>query len=154
VEWRDQVAAVTDDARGIGRATAWLLVQHGSAVCVNCVARADAAEAPVAEIAAGGGRAIGSSQPTLQTLPKWGATVARAETELGPPTILVNSAGVGTLDTYEREQVARMRQVNVEGVIHATREERGAARACPPVVLLQPICARKWGSYAPLTRFR
>jgi NAD(P)-dependent dehydrogenase (short-subunit alcohol dehydrogenase family) len=39
-------------------------------------------------------------------------------------TILVNNAGVswqGTLDSYDREQVARMRQVNVDGVIHATR---------------------------------
>jgi 3-oxoacyl-[acyl-carrier protein] reductase len=50
--------------------------------------------------------------------------VAHAEAELGPVTILVNNAGVswqGTLETYDREQVARMRQVNVEGAIHATR---------------------------------
>jgi 3-oxoacyl-[acyl-carrier protein] reductase len=54
--------------------------------------------------------------------------VARTEAELGPVTILVNNAGVfwqGTLDTYDREQVARMRQVNVEGVIHATRAVMG-----------------------------
>ena len=47
-------------------------------------------------------------------------------------TILVNNAGVawqGTLDTYDREQVARMRQVNVEGVIHATRAVMGGMRA-------------------------
>jgi NAD(P)-dependent dehydrogenase (short-subunit alcohol dehydrogenase family) len=48
------------------------------------------------------------------------AMVAHTEAELGPVTILVNNAGVswqGTLDTYDREQVARMRQVNVDGVI-------------------------------------
>jgi 3-oxoacyl-[acyl-carrier protein] reductase len=58
--------------------------------------------------------------------------VARTEAELGPVTILVNNAGVfwqGTLDTYDREQVARMRQVNVEGVIHATRAVMGGMRA-------------------------
>jgi 3-oxoacyl-[acyl-carrier protein] reductase len=36
----------------------------------------------------------------------------------------VNNAGVswrGTLDTYDPEQVVRMRRFNVEGVIHATR---------------------------------
>jgi len=35
----------------------------------------------------------------------------------------------GTLDTYEQEQVARMRQVNVDGVIHATRAVIGSMRA-------------------------
>jgi len=58
--------------------------------------------------------------------------VGRTETELGPVTILVNNAGAawqGTLDTYDREQVARMRQVNVEGVIHATRAVMGGMRA-------------------------
>jgi NAD(P)-dependent dehydrogenase (short-subunit alcohol dehydrogenase family) len=47
-------------------------------------------------------------------------------------TILVNNAGVawqGTLDTYDREHVARMRQVNVEGMIHATRAVMGGMRA-------------------------
>jgi 3-oxoacyl-[acyl-carrier protein] reductase len=47
-------------------------------------------------------------------------------------TILVNNAGVawrGTLDTYDRGQVARMRQVNVEGMIHATRAVMGSMRA-------------------------
>ena len=47
-------------------------------------------------------------------------------------TILVNNAGVawqGTLDTYDPEQVARMRQVNVDGVIHATRAVMGSMRA-------------------------
>ena len=47
-------------------------------------------------------------------------------------TILVNNAGVswqGTLDTYDREQVARMRQVNVDGVIHATRAVSRSMRA-------------------------
>ena len=49
-----------------------------------------------------------------------------------PLTILVNNAGMswrGTLDTYDAEQVARMRQVNVEGVIHATRAVMGGMRA-------------------------
>ena len=44
----------------------------------------------------------------------------------------MNNAGVswqGTLDTYDPEQVARMRQVNVDGVIHATRTVIGSMRA-------------------------
>ena len=48
------------------------------------------------------------------------AMVARTEQELGVLTILVKNAGVswqGTLDNYDPEQVARMRRINVEGVI-------------------------------------
>jgi NAD(P)-dependent dehydrogenase (short-subunit alcohol dehydrogenase family) len=55
MEWRDQVAVVTGGARGLGRATAWLLAQRGGAVCVNYAAHADAAEKLIAEIAAAGG---------------------------------------------------------------------------------------------------
>ena len=57
-EWRNQVAVVTGGARGIGRATARLLAQHGAAVCVNYAVQSDAAEALVAEISTAGRRAI------------------------------------------------------------------------------------------------
>src|SRR5215475_1071293 len=130
MEWRDQVAVVTGGARGLGRATGRLLAQRGAAVCVNYAAHADAAEALIVEIAAAGGRAIAAAD-VAQPAPVE-AMVARTEAELGPVTILVNNAGVawqGTLDTYDREQVARMRQVNVEGVIHATRAVMGGMRA-------------------------
>jgi 3-oxoacyl-[acyl-carrier protein] reductase len=131
MEWRDQVAVVTGGARGLGRATARLLAQRGAAVCVNYAAHADAAEALIVEIAAAGGRAIAVAADVAQPA-RVEAMVARTEAELGPVTILVNNAGVawqGTLDTYDREQVARMRQVNVEGVIHATRAVMGGMRA-------------------------
>ena len=57
--------------------------------------------------------------------------IARTEAELGPVTILVNNAGLawqGTLDTYDHEAVTRMRRVNVDGVIHATRAVVGGMR--------------------------
>src|ERR1700694_5084202 len=131
MEWRNQVAVVTGGARGLGRATARLLARRGAAVCVNYVAHADAAEALIAEIAAAGGRAIAVAADGAESAAVE-AMVARTEAELGPVTILVNNAGVawqGTLDTYDREQVARMRQVNVDGVIHATRAVMGGMRA-------------------------
>src|SRR5229473_1670189 len=131
MEWRDQVAVVTGGARGLGRATAWLLARRGAAVCVNYAAHGDAAEALIAEIATAGGRAIAVAADVAESVAVE-AMVGRTETELGPVTILVNNAGVawqGTLDSYDREQVARMRQVNVEGVIHATRAVMRGMRA-------------------------
>jgi NAD(P)-dependent dehydrogenase (short-subunit alcohol dehydrogenase family) len=130
MEWRDQVAVVTGAARGLGRATARLLAQRGAAVCVNYAAHADAAQALVAEIATAGGRAIAvradvADQAAVE------AMVARAEAELGAVTILVNNAGIawqGTLDSYDRDAVARMHQVNVDGLIHATRAVMGSMR--------------------------
>src|SRR4029450_10086052 len=127
MDWRNQVAVVTGGARGLGRATARLLAQRGAAVCVNYAADADAAEALIAEIAAAGGRAIAVAADVADPAAVE-AMVARTEAELGPVTVLVNNAGLawqGTLDTYDREQVARMRQVNVDGVIHATRTVAG-----------------------------
>jgi 3-oxoacyl-[acyl-carrier protein] reductase len=131
MDWRNQVAVVTGGARGLGRATARLLAQRGAAVCVNYSAHSDAAEALVAEIAAAGGRAMAVAADVADPAAVE-AMVARIEAELGPVTVLVNNAGLawqGTLDTYDREQVARMRQVNVDGVIHATRAVIGTMRA-------------------------
>jgi NAD(P)-dependent dehydrogenase (short-subunit alcohol dehydrogenase family) len=48
--WSNQVAVVTGGARGTGRAIALFLAQRGAAVCVNYVARADAAEEVASEI--------------------------------------------------------------------------------------------------------
>jgi NAD(P)-dependent dehydrogenase (short-subunit alcohol dehydrogenase family) len=131
MEWRDQVAVVTGGARGLGQATAWLLAQRGAAVCVNYAAHSNAAESLIDEIATAGGRAIAVAADVSEAA-EVEAMVARTEAELGPVTILVNNAGVawrGTLDTYDRGQVARMRQVNVEGMIHATRAVMGSMRA-------------------------
>jgi len=129
-EWPNQVAVVTGGARGIGRATARLLAQRGAAVCVNYAVQAEAAEALVAEIVAAGRRAIAVAADVADSAAVE-AMVARTEAELGPVSMLVNNAGVswqGTLDTYDPKQVARMRLVNVEGLIHATRAVMGTMR--------------------------
>jgi NAD(P)-dependent dehydrogenase (short-subunit alcohol dehydrogenase family) len=128
--WRDQVALVTGGARGIGRATALLLAKCGAAVCVNYASHSDAANRLIGEIIDAGGRAIAALADVADAA-AIAAVVTRTEKELGPLTILVNNAGVswrGTLDDYDQEQVARMRHVNVEGVIHAIRAAMGGMR--------------------------
>lgn len=121
--WTNQVAVITGAARGLGRASAYALAARGVAICVNYAARRDAAEEVVAAILGKGGRAI-AVQADVADAAAVNAMVARAEAELGPVTILVNSAGIGwrrMLDEWEPEGFARLRAVNVDGVIHAVR---------------------------------
>jgi len=130
-EWRNQVAVVTGGARGIGRASAQWLAHRGAAVCVNYVARADAAEALCHELTSHGGRAV-AHQADVSDPQAVADMIARAEADLGPVTILVNNAGIAeqaTLDTFDPEQFARMRAVNVDGVIFTTRAVMAGMRA-------------------------
>jgi 3-oxoacyl-[acyl-carrier protein] reductase len=128
--WHDQVAVVTGGARGIGRACALWLAREGAAVCVNYAERADAADAVVTEIAAGGGRAI-AHRADVADAAQVEAMVGRATRELGPVSIVVNNAGIGTqatLDSYDAAAVDRMRRVNVDGVIHTIRATMAGMR--------------------------
>lgn len=134
--WQNQVAMVTGAARGIGRAIAQRLAREGAAVCVNYVARADAAETLVQEIHSAGGRAIAHCADVADAAQVAGM-IATATEQLGPVSILVNNAGVSlqaNLDTYDQAAMERMRRVNVDGVIHAIRatmpgmRERGYGR--------------------------
>src|SRR5271166_2763360 len=127
--WRDQVALVTGGDRGIGRAIARRLAREGASVCVNYVARADAAQSLVADITADGGRAISVAADVSDDAAVEGM-VDRVSATFGPVTILVNNAGVlitGTLDNYDSEKLGRMRQVNVDGVIHTEMTQAGAS---------------------------
>ncbi|MDR3539056.1 MAG: glucose 1-dehydrogenase [Acetobacteraceae bacterium] len=128
--WREQVALVTGGGRGIGRAIARRLAREGAAVCVNYATRADAAESLVADIRAHGGRAIAEPADVSDDAAVEGM-VDRIASEFGSVSILVNNAGVShpaTLETYDAEKLARMRQVNVDGAIHTIRAVMGGMR--------------------------
>jgi 3-oxoacyl-[acyl-carrier protein] reductase len=121
--WRDQVAVVTGGGRGIGRAAVRRLAREGAAVCVNYAQRADAADLLVSEIRGAGGRAI-AVQADVADDAAVEAMIDQVEAQLGAVTILVNNAGFShqaTLETYDRDKLERMRQVNADGVIHTTR---------------------------------
>lgn len=128
--WTDQIALITGGARGIGRATTRRLAAHGAAVAINYTARPDAAEALAGEIRAAGGRAI-TVQADVADEAAVQAMVRRVEAELGAVSILVNNAGIGwgaTLETWEPNGFARLRAVNVDGVIHGIRAVMGGMK--------------------------
>ncbi|MBO0828403.1 MAG: 3-oxoacyl-ACP reductase FabG [Streptosporangiales bacterium] len=87
-----RVAVVTGAARGIGAAIARRLAHDGMAVALldlneaGCVAGAEA-------IAADRGRAIGVPVD-VSDADEVAQAVARVTAELGPPTVLVNNAGI------------------------------------------------------------
>jgi 3-oxoacyl-[acyl-carrier protein] reductase len=87
-----RVAIVTGAARGIGAATAQRLAQDGFAVAVLDLDEGSA-KGTVEAIEAAGGRALAVGADVSDAA-QVEAAVERVVTELGPPTVLVNNAGV------------------------------------------------------------
>jgi NAD(P)-dependent dehydrogenase (short-subunit alcohol dehydrogenase family) len=119
------VAIVTGASRGIGAATARLAAARGYAVCVNYRARRDAADAVVAAIVAGGGRALAVAADVASE-----ADVVRlfeaCARELGAPTALVNNAGVleaqMRVEAMDAARLHRIFATNVVGSFLCARE--------------------------------
>ena len=89
---QQRVAIVTGGARGIGAATAQRLAEDGFAVAVVDLDESSTA-ATVQAIEAAGGRALGVGAD-VGDADQVQAAVERVATELGPPLVLVNNAGV------------------------------------------------------------
>jgi len=87
-----RVAIVTGAGRGIGAATARRLAADGLAVAVVDLDEA-AGASTVAQIVADGGRALAVGADVADRA-QVQAAVDRVATELGPPGVLVNNAGV------------------------------------------------------------
>lgn len=87
-----RIAVVTGAARGIGAATARRLARDGHAVAVVDLDEASC-EPVVGEISAGGGTAIGIGADVTSE-EAVASAVERIADALGPPTVLVNNAGI------------------------------------------------------------
>jgi NAD(P)-dependent dehydrogenase (short-subunit alcohol dehydrogenase family) len=120
-----KVMIVTGGSRGIGAATARLAGTRGYAVCVNYVNDRAAAEAVVAAIVDGGGRAIavrgnvGSEDDVV-------ALFKTVDKELGTVTALVNNAGIlekqMRVDEMDAARINRILVANVTGPFICARE--------------------------------
>ncbi|MEO8031673.1 MAG: glucose 1-dehydrogenase [Gemmatimonadota bacterium] len=119
-----KVAVVTGASKGIGAGTAKGLAAAGASVIVNYASSREGADRVVAEIRAGGGKAV-----AVQADVSRGDEVRRlfAETisAFGPPDILVNNAGVfefSPLEAVTEAEFHREFNTNVLGPILTTQE--------------------------------
>jgi 3-oxoacyl-[acyl-carrier protein] reductase len=88
----NRTAFVTGASRGIGAAIARKLASHGATVGVNYLQNREAAEAVVAQIEAGGGRAV-AVQGDTRNPEQTDALVREVTSALGPiDTLVVNAA--------------------------------------------------------------
>ena len=109
---------ITGGGRGIGAATARLAAGRGYAVAVNYVNDDRAANAVVSEIRASGGAAVAiradvSREKEVERL------FHEAVRDLGPLSVLVNSAGIvdrkARVDEIHEARLQRMMAINVVG---------------------------------------
>ena len=130
-----RVALVTGGSRGIGAAIAVTLAGLGAAVAVNYRERADDAEAVVAGIKAGGGRAMALAADVSQTAAV-AVMVEQVAKTLGPVDILVNNAGIAIprgVDDLSEDDFDRTIMVNLKSAFLCTQ------------AVLPSMRARQWG---------
>lgn len=127
-----RTALVTGGSRGIGRAIAMSLADSGHRVAVNYASNTAAAEEVVKRIEAAGGEAIAIRADVSDE-----AAVADLFTEVaeafGPPSVLVNNAGITRDELLLRMSAASFDQViatNLRSVFLCTKAAmRGMLRA-------------------------
>ncbi|MBO9355205.1 SDR family oxidoreductase [Bordetella petrii] len=148
------VALVTGASRGIGAAIARRLARDGFAVIVNYAGRAGDAEAVVAEIEQGGGRAL-----AVQADVSDAAAVARmfdaAQAAYGGVDVLVNNAGILRVATLADSDDALFDQqvaVNLKGTFNTLREAarrlRDGGRIVNMSTSLVGLCVPTYAVYA------
>ncbi|MEU9862732.1 3-oxoacyl-ACP reductase FabG [Streptomyces sp. NPDC047971] len=129
-----RTAIVTGAARGIGAAVARRLAREGFAVGVVDLDEADCADTVEAVVGAGGSATAVAADVSDEAAVA--SAVARIAAELGPPTVLVNNAGIGPraeLVEMTTRQWDTVTGVNLRGPFLVTRA------VCPHMI------AAGWG---------
>jgi len=131
-----RVALVTCASRGIGRAIALALAEHGAKIAVNYLSRAGDADAVTAAIRANGGAAI-AVKADVSARAEVDAMIAGVTAQLGPVEILVNNAGIAVrrgIDDLTEADFDRAIAVNLKSAFLCTQavvpgmRERGWGR--------------------------
>lgn len=119
-----RVAIVTGASKGIGRAIALRLGEDGIAVVVNYATSRQAADEVVAEIQAGGGKAV-AVQADVGSPTAAATLFDAAEQNFGGADILVNNAGVmslAPLTEMDDEAFETLLAINLTGTFRGIRE--------------------------------
>jgi NAD(P)-dependent dehydrogenase (short-subunit alcohol dehydrogenase family) len=116
------VAIITGAGQGIGAETARLFAREGASVLVTDI-NADTAERTAGEIRAAGGTAA-HARVDVAAEAEAAALARLAEDHLGPPTVLVNNAGIAVFDdpvNLTARDWQRCMAVDLEGVWTCTQ---------------------------------
>ncbi|SCG36919.1 3-oxoacyl-[acyl-carrier protein] reductase [Micromonospora echinaurantiaca] len=120
---RQRTAIVTGAARGIGAGVATRLARDGFRVAVVDLREEDCADTVRAITGTGGTAAAFAADVNDETAVA--AAVARIAAELGPPTVLVNNAGIGGpnagVEETSTEQWDAVTGVSLRGAFFLTR---------------------------------
>lgn len=112
------VLVVTGGSRGIGAGICTLAAKRGWSVAVNYASGEAAANEVVAQVQAGGGKAIAVQADVAQEK-QVDEMFAIVDRDLGPVTGLVNNAGImgggGPVDELDVAATSRMFDVNITG---------------------------------------
>jgi len=120
IDLHDQIAVVTGGAQGLGFAIAQRLIESGARVSLwdtNVEALALAVDSL--------GAAAGSKVVDITDVAGLRRVHAEVEAELGPVSILVNSAGIAgsnaTLEDYDPEEWRRVVEINLNGTFYVNK---------------------------------
>jgi 3-oxoacyl-[acyl-carrier protein] reductase len=119
-----KVAIVTGASKGIGAAIAKSLAAAGAAVAVNYASDKNGAERAVADIKAGGGRAV-AIKADMSKPAEVKQLFGETRKALGTPNVLVNNAGTFKFEPIENVTEAEFHRhfsINVLGTMLAIQE--------------------------------
>jgi 3-oxoacyl-[acyl-carrier protein] reductase len=143
-EMTPRVAVVTGGSRGIGRAVAERLAADGQAVVVGYAANREEANATVAAIEKGGGKAL-AVQVDVADEAAVAALFEAAEQQFGGVDVVVNAAGIMILEPVAQldlDHLDRIYRTNVRGTFAVAREAANRVRSGGAIITFSTSVTR------------
>lgn len=130
---------ITGAAGGLGEAMAWMLAREGARLALTDV-DADRAEALAAAIWAEHPDAAFAYGHDVRSEDQWIEVIARAVSDLGGLSVLINNAGVGGGLLYSEEDTAenwqRQYEINLRSVMFGCKHAMPHLRAAAPASII------------------